>query len=508
MMRMFAVSLAVAFLGMSSFAAAREVRFAETPATGGVLVVPLAAEADIETRATALDAAARTALRAALRDTDFKYKQHATLTMRGIGDRSEVIVVATGEGTLDAGDLQGIGGAATRAVKARGPVSILAGGFAEAGAAGHIATGAALGAYGFGKYKSGGDARLPEPVVVVTPAAAAAAAAFDRDGKPLVDAVQFARDLITEPANVVYPESFVERTRAAFAGVDGVRIEVLDVPAMQRLGMGGMLSVGQGSARPPRLLVVEYKGAGSPARPVVLAGKGITFDSGGISLKQGAGVWQMKYDMSGAAAATGAVLSLARSRAPVNVVAVAALAENLPSGTAARPGDVVRTYSGRTIEVVSTDAEGRVVLADAIAYAERKYQPAALVDIATLTGAIRTALGDDYAGLFTRDEALAAALLAAGEPTNENLWRMPLHPSYEDDTRSEIADIRNSTEGLNPGAGHGAHFIGSFLQPATRWAHLDIAGMAWAGEDRPAVPKGAAAFGVRLLDHFVRNFRP
>jgi leucyl aminopeptidase len=491
-----------ALIAFAAPAAAADVRFAATVPAGGTLVVPLAAEADLERTADLLDPAAREAVRQAIRDADFKFKRHQTLAVRGVGGRSEIIVVGTAGGPHDAGDLQGIAGAGVRAAKGKGPVHVWTGTLAETGAAQQLAIGAALGSYSFGKYKSGEPAPADRPITIV------GAGEINAEGRALVDGVRFARDLITEPANVVYPESFVDRAREAFAGVPGVRIEVLDVPAMQKLGMGGIMSVGQGSARPPRLLLVEYRGQGAPERPVVLAGKGITFDTGGISLKPGDGMWRMKYDMSGAAAVTGAVLSLAKSRAPVNVVAVAALAENMPSGSATRPGDVVKTYSGRTIEVVNTDAEGRVVLADAVAYAERKYRPAAVVDIATLTGAIRTALGDDYAGLFTRDDALAGTLLAAGDAVNEELWRMPLHPSYEEDTKSDIADIRNSTEGLNPGAGHGAHFIGSFLQPATRWAHLDIAGMAWAGEDKPAIPKGAAGFGVRLLDRFVRSFRP
>lgn len=500
-------SAMLALLAASPAQASREVRFAEAPAAGGTLVVPLASEAGLDRRADILDAPARAAVRDALRDADFKFKRNETVSVRGVGGRSEIIIVGAGEGELDSGDLQALGGVASRAAKAKDPVSIIAGGLStQAEAPRHVAVGAALGSYSFGRYKSDDKNEPAAPLTIVVSGATAAASAFDRDGRALVEAVSFTRDLISEPANVIYPETFVERARKAFEGVAGVRIEVLDVPAMQRLGMGGMLAVGQGSARPPRLLVVEYRGAGAAQRPVVLAGKGITFDSGGISLKPGLGMWRMKYDMSGAAAVVGAVLSLAKSKAAANVVAIAALAENMPSGTASRPGDVVRTYNGATIEIVNTDAEGRLVLADAVAYAERRFQPAAIIDVATLTGAIVGALGDDYAGLFTRDDALAAALTAAGKANGEELWRMPLHPSYEDDVKSDIADIRNSTEGLNPGAGHGAHFIGFFVSPSTRWAHLDIAGRAWGTEDRHGVPKGAVGFGVRLLDSFVRGF--
>jgi leucyl aminopeptidase len=275
---------------------------------------------------------------------------------------------------------------------------------------------------------------------------------------------------------------------------------------MERLGMGAILGVGKGSQRPPRMLMVEYRG--SPNAPLVaLAGKGITFDSGGISLKPGTGMWAMKGDMGGAAAVVATVLSLAKSGAPVNVVAIAALAENMPGGSATRPGDILRAHNGKTIEVLNTDAEGRLVLSDAVSYAERKYRPAAIVDVATLTGAVTTALGDEYAGLFSRSDPLAEQLLRAGKASGEELWRLPLHPNYAKDMKSDVADIKNVDEGGAPGAGLGAHFIGYFVE-ATPWAHLDIASMDLRSEALPTVPKGLTGFGVRLLDRFVRDFRP
>jgi leucyl aminopeptidase len=317
------------------------------------------------------------------------------------------------------------------------------------------------------------------------------------------------RDVSNEPANVIYPESFVARAQAAFAGVRGVQIQALDVPAMERLGMGAILGVGRGSERPPRLLVVRYSGAGAPeGGPIVLAGKGITFDSGGLSLKTGDGMLNMKMDMSGAASVTGAVLALARSGAPVNVVAIAALAENMPDGDAIRPGDVLTAMNGKTIEVISTDAEGRLVLADALAWAERNLAPAAVIDVATLTGAVRGALGDEYAGLFSRHDDLAAQLEAAGRATGETLWRLPLHDSYREDIRSNIADIKNSAgSNAGAGAGTGAYFIGEFISRDIPWAHVDIANVAWSNAN-DWKPDGSAAFGVRLLERFVRDFRP
>jgi leucyl aminopeptidase len=238
-----------------------------------------------------------------------------------------------------------------------------------------------------------------------------------------------------------------------------------------------------------------------------MVGKGITFDSGGISLKPGAGMWEMKADMSGAANIMGAVLSLAKSKAPVNVIGVAALSENMPGGNAQRPGDVVRTMSGKTIEILNTDAEGRLVLADANEYVVANKKPGALVNMATLTGAIVGALNDEYAGLFSRDDRLAAAVTAAGTATGEHVWRMPLHKNYLNDMKSDIADIKNVVEGGGPGAGLGATFVGFFVDKTVPWAHLDIAGVNWADKAGPVTPKGASGWGVQLLDAFARNWR-
>src|SRR5690606_3892545 len=286
-----------------------------------------------------------------------------------------------------------------------------------------------------------------------------------------------------------------------------VSIEALDVAAMEKLGMGALLGVGQGSKRPPRLLVVHYRGAGDEQAPVVFAGKGITFDSGGISLKPGAGMDAMKYDMTGAATATATVLNLARRGAKVNAVAIPALAENMPGGSAQRPGDVVTTMSGKTIEIISTDAEGRLVLADAVTYAQVRFKPRLLVDVATLTGAVRTALGDDYAGLFTRDDTLAQQVTEAGQKAGESVWRLPLHPDYAKGIASSIADIRGSgASRAYPGAGIGAQVIGTFVAKETPWVHLDIASVAWAESNaQPTKPRGATAFGIRLLDQLVRD---
>ncbi|SNS79681.1 leucyl aminopeptidase [Sphingomonas laterariae] len=510
-MRLFAAAMAATMLSTPVSAAPRPIAYAAAPASTGTIVLPLASADDLAVRGATLAEADRAAIARALTAAAFDYKARSTLSLRGIGGHAHILVIGMGKAAPLPADLQDIGGLAAQKTSADdGPVALVATGLGNA-AAGDLALGATLGGYGFDKYhvdvtpaKPGQSAAL----TIVTAEADAARKADQRDVRALADAVAFTRDLVSEPANIIYPESFVARTQDAFRGLAGASVEVLDVPALERLGMGGILGVGQGSRRPPRLLIVSYKGTGAPAQPIALAGKGITFDSGGISIKGGTGMWEMKTDMAGAAAVVGTVLSLAKRGAPVNVVAFAALAENMPGGGATRPGDVLKTYSGKTIEVVNTDAEGRVVLADAVAYADKRYNPSAIIDVATLTGAVGRALGDEYAGLFSRHDALAGQLVAAGKATGELLWQLPLHASYAKDVKSDIADVRNSTEGRNPGAGHGAQFIGYFIDPATPWAHIDIASTAWTSEEQPTARKGATGYAVRLLDRFVRDYQP
>jgi leucyl aminopeptidase len=510
--------LALAFLTLAvpgAAEAARPVAFADAAPQAGALVLPLANAAELDTRGAVLDAATRAAVARALTSAEFNYGAGETQTLRGLGPWTQIIVVGAGGEGPDSVRFQDIGGIAARAsARENGPVALIATGLvADAVGAVDIGVGARLGSYRFGLYKSQNPERPAQaghdaPFTIVTSFTRDAEARYRTQGQALADAVYFARDLITEPANVIYPESFVARAREAFKGVAGVTIEALDVPQMEKLGMNAILSVGQGSQRPPRMLIVEYRGKGAPGTgPIVLAGKGITFDSGGISLKPGANMWRMKGDMAGAAGVVSTALSLARSAAPVHVVAVAALAENMPGGSAARPGDVMRAYNGRTIERLNTDAEGRIVLADAVSYAEQRFKPAAIVDVATLTGAIVTALGSDYTGLFSRHDELAEQLSAAGSGAGEPLWRMPLNKRYGKAMESPIADIRDISDNA-PGAGVGAHFIGYFVTPQTPWAHLDIAGTSYPSDTQPTVPAGAAGVSVRLLDRFVRAFQP
>jgi leucyl aminopeptidase len=487
--------------------AERPIRFASAPPQTGVLLIPVTAPVEVAKAAPGLDPSTAAAIQAAATAARFEAGANKTVKLPGIAGRPLVVLVGmkpAGTAPTPA-ELADAAGAAIQAVRDEPhDIAILAGGL-PAGSGQHLALGAALGQYRFDRLKSGRKVPPANPITVVSPDGAAMEAAFAADGRHVADAVRFARDLVTMPGNMLWPERFVALARAAFAGVPNVRITVLDEPAMRRLNMGSFLSVSHGSTHPGRLLVIEYRGAGSAA-PLALVGKGITFDSGGISIKPNAGMWEMKGDMSGAAAVTGAVLAAAKRGARANVVAVAALAENMPDGDASRPGDVVRTMDGKTIEIWSTDAEGRLVLADANQWVIRQHNPVGLVNIATLTGSIIQALGSDYAGLFARSEDLATRLSAAGTTSGEQLWRMPLLPVYQERMASEIADIKNSSGGPGPGAGLGAHFIHYLTPEPTPWAHIDMAGVDRAESALPTIPVGPRGFGVRLLDQLVRGY--
>jgi leucyl aminopeptidase len=323
------------------------------------------------------------------------------------------------------------------------------------------------------------------------------------DAAALADGIELTRELVTEPANVIYPESFVERVRGPFEAA-GLELTVLGVEEMTELGMGALLGVGQGSDRPSRLLAVKWNGGEKGARPMAFVGKGVTFDTGGISIKPGPGMGDMKWDMGGAGAVAGAMLALAKRKAKANVVGVMGLVENMPDGKAMRPGDVVTTMSGQTVEVLNTDAEGRLVLCDALAWVQKEHDPVAIVDFATLTGAMIISLGFEYGGLFSNDNELADALAKAGTACGDKLWRMPLGPAYDKLIDSPIADMQN----IGPREGGSitaAQFLQRFIDKGRPWAHCDIAGMVWAAKPGATWDKGATGYGVRLIDRYVRD---
>ncbi|MDM7965596.1 leucyl aminopeptidase [Blastomonas fulva] len=323
------------------------------------------------------------------------------------------------------------------------------------------------------------------------------------DHAAIAEGVALTRELVTEPANIIYPESFVERCKPLEAM--GMEITVLGQDEMEKLGMGALLGVSQGSVRPPRLIAMRWNGTGNPhSKPVVLVGKGVTFDTGGISIKPAAGMEDMKWDMGGAGAVAGTMKALAGRKAKAHVIGICGLVENMPDGNAQRPGDVVTSMSGQTIEVINTDAEGRLVLCDALHWAQEQYDPEYVVDLATLTGAIIISLADQYGGLFSNDDGLAEKLAAAGKTAGDPLWRFPLSKAYDKLIDSPIADIKN----VGPRGGGSitaAQFLQRFIKPGVKWAHLDIAGMVWADKPGPVWDKGATGYGVRLLNQWIAD---
>ncbi len=376
-----------------------------------------------------------------------------------------------------------------------------------------IVEGALLGLYRYTEHKTENDKKKIESLTLVTLEKARADVIRDavHRGSVVASSVNFARDLINAPSNDKTPRLFVERVRDA-AKEAGAKLTVYDEKQIEKLGFGCLLGVAKGSVEPPRFLVLEHHGGGR-AKPIVFVGKGITFDSGGIALKPleapGADpMWVMRYDMGGAAAAIGAVLAAARLKLPVNAVALAPLTENMPSGSAQKPGDIVRSFGGQTVEVLNPDAEGRLVLADALGYAAT-LKPQAVVDLATLTGAIKVALGKHAAGMFSNDPGLAKRLLEAADRTSERVWQFPLWDEYDEQIKSDFADVKN-TGGRSAGSIVAAKFLQKFAK-GLRWAHLDIAGTAWVetAPDSPKkeyLPRGASGYGVRLLVQLLRDW--
>jgi leucyl aminopeptidase len=334
---------------------------------------------------------------------------------------------------------------------------------------------------------------------------AKAAAGFYADLEKLADGIFLTRDLVNEPPNILYPETMAEACEKLTAL--GVEVDVLGEPEMYELGFGALLGVGQGSARESKMVVMRWNGLGKGSKtpPVAFVGKGVTFDTGGISIKPAGGMEEMKWDMGGAGTVIGLMKALAGRKAKVNVVGVVGLVENMPGGNAQRPGDVVTSYSGQTIEVLNTDAEGRLVLADALWYTQKHFKPKFIIDLATLTGAIIVALGTSRAGLFANDNKLADQLFKTGEKTGEEVWRLPLGDVYDKQINSDIADMQNIGRDREAGSITAAQFLQRFVNK-TPWAHLDIAGVAWTKRDGDITPKGATAYGVRLLNQLVADY--
>ena len=361
-------------------------------------------------------------------------------------------------------------------------------------------------AYRFDAFRNLKDDEKPKlkTVVLHHPQGEAVQVEYAAHELPLLHGLTTMRDLGNTPANILFPSEYADRLGKLQAA--GVKITVLDETALAKEKMGALLGVAQGSVRPPRVVILEYKDKGYKNPPIALVGKGVCFDSGGISIKPSADMENMIYDMSGSAATVGAVEALARAKAAVHVIGIIGLVENMPDGNAQRPGDIVTSASGKTIEVLNTDAEGRLVLCDLLHYVQEKYQPGVIIDIATLTGAIVVALGTEYAGLFANDDALADALIAAGRETGDKVWRLPLEEVYDKQLKSKFADVANiSTAGRGGGSITAACFLQRFIREGVRWAHVDIAGTAYGKTAEGVRSAGSSGFGVRLLENAVRR---
>jgi leucyl aminopeptidase len=501
----------------------------ESPTTG-VVVVGVSEDRVPSASAESLDSALGGVLRRAMEASRFRGKKDQTLAILAPAGSGLARVQLLGLGKpaeLDALRLQAAGGQIYATLAGNGHVDafVCVDALADcplspAEMAAEMAFGAELRSYRFAKYRTKEGEEDKPSLAALTFGCAQPERAEEvwRPKAAIAEAIVFTRDVVSEPANVIYPETLADQARKLAA--HGVEVEVLGEAQMRDLGMGALLGVGQGSARESQLVVMQWWGAGKLAAPTAPAtgdeapevdengplafvGKGVTFDTGGISIKPSANMEDMKWDMAGSATVIGLIKALALRGAKVNAVGVVGLVENMPSGTAQRPGDVVKSMSGQTIEVINTDAEGRLVLSDALWYTKQRFRPRFMIDLATLTGAIIIALGHEHAGVFSNDDTLAERLVAAGKAVGEPLWRMPLGEAYDKLIKSDIADMKNVGD-RSAGSISAAQFLQRYVGK-TPWAHLDIAGVAWAKKDAGVTPKGASGFGVRLLDRLIAD---
>ncbi|MGN6468968.1 MAG: leucyl aminopeptidase [Rhizobiaceae bacterium] len=492
-----------------------EISFSRTPkaisGAGSALAVLLVAEnGGLGEAAAAVDPGKRIAR--AIEVAEFKGKAMATLDIIAPAESpaDRILLVGIGDpGKATEHDWARLGGQICSKLEKSTKVTVhlsLPGTEIGGAEAAQVAMGILLRAYRFDRYKTrpdeneNGSNSGTVKVVIVTPAATAAKKAFEAV-EAVVGGVVLARDLINEPANILGPLEFAARAKELSRL--GVKVEILTEKEMKKLGMGALLGVAQGSARPPRLVVMQWNGGKPKDKPLAFIGKGVVFDTGGISIKPAGGMEDMKGDMGGAAAVTGLMHALASRKAKANVVGIVGLVENMPDGQAQRPGDIVTSMSGQTIEVLNTDAEGRLVLADALWYCNERFQPEFMVNLATLTGAIMVALGHHHAGMFSNNDELAERLTSAGKATAERVWRMPLGPEYDKLIDSKNADMKN-IGGRQGGAIIAAQFLQRFVKD-TPWAHLDIAGTAIGSPADEINRSWASGYGVRLLDRLVRD---
>ena len=474
-----------------------------------IVAVPVFEERALTSAGSALDGKAGGALTKAMTKGRFTGKAGQSLLIAaptGVDADSVLLIGAGDKAKLDDLAVEAFGGSAYAAVKLSGAeVLTIDASDLTADQAARAGFAARLAAYRFDKYRTTQKAdKIPSitAVRVVTSDLRAAEAALE-PLSAVADGVIFARDLVSEPANVLYPAEFAKRVKALESL--GLEVEILGEAEMEKLGMRTLLGVGQGSRRESQLAVIQWKGGEAGGQPIAFVGKGVCFDTGGISIKPADGMEDMKWDMGGAAAVTGTMIALAGRKAKVNAVGVLGLVENMPDGNAQRPGDVVVSMSGQTVEVINTDAEGRLVLADALWYTQERFKPKFMIDLATLTGAMIVALGLDYAGVFSNSDDVADPILAAAKKVGENFWRMPIPAIYEQHIDSKIADVKNTGNGRAGGSITAALFLQRFTN-GVPWAHLDIAPTAWANKSpNPTVPEGGVGFAVRTLDRLVAD---
>ncbi len=479
----------------------------------GLAVFLVGGDGALGASAKSVDKATEGAISRAIEARNFTGKKGESVAVLGPHGRENLNIMVVGAGAaadLDQLQAQEIGAAIYKAVGGMSAKSASV--FVEAakGAkvrggelAAALAGGARLRSYRYDKYltKNDGGGAGPDRLQFMVKGAAAARRRYNAF-EPVADGVDFARDLVSEPSNVKSPKWMATQCRKLTKL--GVKVEVLGEAQMKKLGMNALLAVGQGSVRESQLVVMRWNGGGKDAKTVALVGKGVTFDTGGISIKPAGGMEDMIWDMGGAGTVIGAMHAIAGRKAKANVIGVVGLVENMPDGNAQRPGDIVTSMSGQTIEVINTDAEGRLVLADAMWHTQKKYKPDVMIDFATLTGAIMVALGREYAGLYASDDSLAERIVASGNTVGEKIWRMPLDEAYDKQINTPRADMKN----VGPRWG-GSITAAQFLKRFTNdvpWAHMDIAGVAWSDKELPVMAKGAAGFAVRAMDQFVRDY--
>jgi len=480
---------------------------AATPDAAMPLALTVEKDALARLASPALDAAAIALAQATARASRFEGEAGGVVELFVAAGSEARRVLLLGVGAGGETDYERAGGALTGKLLTSGVthVSVDLGGSAPTAiAAARFAAAAAQRAWRFDVYRTKLSEKAKPTLAAITlhNAPDGTTAAWARQDA-VTQGLDLTRTLVAEPANIIYPESFVDRVLASVEGL-GLDVTVLGEPEMTELGMGALLGVSQGSVREAKLLALKWNGAGDGDPALALVGKGVTFDTGGISIKPGAGMEDMKWDMGGAGAVVGAMKTLALRKAKANVIGVCGLVENMPDAAAQRPGDVVTSMSGQTIEVINTDAEGRLVLCDVLTWVQRTHRPKTIVDLATLTGAIIVSLGTEHAGCFANDDTLADQLLAAGKASGDLLWRFPLSDAYNKLIDSPIADMKN----VGPRGGGSitaAQFIQRYIDAGVRWSHLDIAGMVWADKAGATFDKGATGYGVRLLDRFVAD---